>query len=116
MANEANKAKANEAVFADEAFDAEDNEVDEPPSGQNKAKANEADVAIMLAKADEAEVHTADKTINEANAEANEADAKANEDDAKAAEADAEANTTNKLDELAVVKGRAKGHVLAGCS
>ncbi len=78
-------------------------------SRQNKAEANEADVAIMPAKADEAEVHTADKTANEADAEADEADAKADE-------ADAKADTTNKLDKLAVAKGRAKGHVVAGCS
>ena len=56
----------------------------------------------MPAKADEAEVHTADKTANEA--------------DTKADEADAEADMTNKLDELAVAKGRAKGHVMACCS
>jgi hypothetical protein len=88
-ANEAKEAKANEAVFADEAFDAKANEVDEPTRGQNKAKANEADVTIMPAKADEAEVHTADKTANEADAKADEADTKANE-------ADAKADTTNK--------------------
>ena len=52
-ANEANEAKADEAVFADEAFDAEADEVD------------------------------------------------------------AEADMTNKLDELAVAEGRAKGHVVA---
>ncbi len=102
--------------FADEAFDAEANEVNEPTSGQNKAEANEADVAIMPAKADEAEVHTADKTGDEADAEADEADAKADEADAGADEADAKADTTNKLDELAVAKGRAEGHVVAGCS
>ena len=56
----------------------------------------------MPAKANEAEVHTADKTANEAEAKANEADTKA--------------DTTNKLDELAVAKGRAKGHVKVGCS
>ncbi len=57
----------------------------------------------MPAKVDEAEVHTAGKTANEA--------------DAKADEADTEANRTNKLDALAVAKGRAegraKGHVVA---
>ncbi len=104
-ANEANEAKANEAIFADEAFNAKADEVDEPTSRQNKAKANEADVAIMPAKANVAEVHTADKTINEADAKADEADAKANE-------ADTKANTTNKLDEFAVAKGWAEGHVV----
>ncbi len=63
----------------------------------------------MPAKANEAEVHTADKT-------ANEADAKANEADAKVDEADAKADVTNKPDELAVAKGQAQGHVVAGCS
>jgi hypothetical protein len=40
-------------------------EADKPMSGQNKAKANEADVAIMPAKADEAdaEANEADKVI-----------------------------------------------------
>ena len=52
----------------------------------------------MPAEADEAEVHTANKTTNEADAQANVADAK---DD-----------TTNKLDELAVAEGRAEGHVV----
>ncbi len=83
--------------------------MNERMSKQNKAEADEADVAIMLAKTDEAEVHTADKT-------ANEVDVKADEADAKATEADAKADTTNKLDELAVAEGRAKGHVVAGCS
>ncbi len=32
-ANEANEVKADEAIFADEAFDAEADEVDEPMSG-----------------------------------------------------------------------------------
>ncbi len=42
--------------FADEAFDAKDDEVDEPTSGQNEAKADEADVAIMPTEANEAAV------------------------------------------------------------
>ncbi len=76
--------------FADEAFNAMADEVDELTSGWNKAEANETDVAIMPAKANEAKVHTADKTANEADAEADKADAKA--------------DMTNKLDELAVAK------------
>jgi hypothetical protein len=48
----------------------------------------------MPTEADEAEVHTAEKTADEADAKANEADAKA--------------NTTNKLDELAVSKAGLK--------
>ncbi len=55
---------------------------------KTKLRPGDADVAIMPAKADEAEVHTADKT-------ANKADAKADEADTKADEADAKANTTN---------------------
>jgi hypothetical protein len=47
----------------------------------------------MPAKADKAEVHTANKTANEA--------------DSKANEADAGVDMTNKLDELAVVEGQA---------
>ena len=54
-ANEADVVDKPSEAGVHEAKEAEDDEADEPMNGQNKAKANEADVAIMPAKANEAD-------------------------------------------------------------
>ncbi len=73
-ANEANEAKADEAVFADEAFDAEANEVHEPMSGRGRqaneagdAKVAEADLSDKFNKAEANDANKAESYgVNEA--------------------------------------------------